>query len=670
MRLRTIPAIAAALVAALLAAPAAAQVAPDLGELSLDQLLTLRVDTVFGASRYEQKLTRAPASVTIVTREEIRRYGYRTLADVLRSVRGIYVGDDRNYSQIGVRGFARPGDFNTRVLLLMDGHRLNENIYSSALIGREGFLDVDLIERVEVIRGPSSSIYGSSAFFGVINVVTRQGGAVSGVEASASAGSFGSYEGRATFGRKLASGVELLASGTAYESDGQRRLYYPEFDTPRTNNGVAVDSDGESSRSFLGRVGYKGFTLTGGYSVREKTVPTAAYGAVFNDGNLVTTNEKALAELSYFRALSARTRFTARAYFDHDAYQADVSRGLTRPPAPPMALAVHVDNRGDTAGAEAQVTTELSGGHTLVYGGEYRQDLLIRQKTTTGQPFPSLNQTENEGRSIGLYTQGEVALLPRLLLNAGARYDHHDVFGSTLSPRIGLIWGPAPGTALKALYGRAYRAPNAYELYLDAPGSRRANPSLQPETVDTYELVAEQELPAGLRVAASAYVYDVDDLISHTRDGAGILMFENVDSVRARGFELELDGAWAWGFLFRASWAIQRTEDGRTRAELDNSPRHLFKLNASLPVYRDLVHAGLEAQLGSGVETRAGNQTSPSFLVNTTLRGKTPLRNLEWSVSLYNLLDDAYAQPGSTNHVQDEIPQDGRSFRVKAAYRF
>jgi outer membrane receptor for ferrienterochelin and colicins len=130
-------------------------------DLSIEQLMEVDVATVFGACKFEQKVTDAPASITIVTKEEIARYGYRTLADILSSVRGFYVSYDRNYSYLGARGFSRPSDYNTRFLLLLDGHRLNDNIYDTASVGTEFILDVDLIERVEIIRGPSSSIYGT-----------------------------------------------------------------------------------------------------------------------------------------------------------------------------------------------------------------------------------------------------------------------------------------------------------------------------------------------------------------------------------------------------------------------------------------------------------------------------------------------------------------------------
>src|SRR5450631_930569 len=146
----------------------------DLSELPLEQLMQMKAEKVITASRFSQWVTEAPASMTVITSDDIRKYGYRTLADVLRSVPGLYVSYDRNYSYLGVRGFNRPGDYNSRVLLQIDGHRLNDNIYDTAAIGTEFPLDIDLIDHIEFMRGPGSSLYGSNAFFGVINVITRK----------------------------------------------------------------------------------------------------------------------------------------------------------------------------------------------------------------------------------------------------------------------------------------------------------------------------------------------------------------------------------------------------------------------------------------------------------------------------------------------------------------
>src|SRR6266404_6214709 len=192
----------------------------DPTEIDFAEFIKMEIPVVEAASKYKQKITEAPSSVTILTSEEVKRYGHRTLADVLQSVPGLYITYDRNYSFLGVRGF-NLGDNNNRVLLLVDGHRLNNSLSDSAYLGTEFILDVDLIDRVEIIRGPGSSLYGNNAFFGVINVITRKGGDMTGhgAEASGEYASYDTYKGRVTYGNKFKSGLEMLFSGSIYESE-------------------------------------------------------------------------------------------------------------------------------------------------------------------------------------------------------------------------------------------------------------------------------------------------------------------------------------------------------------------------------------------------------------------------------------------------------------------
>src|SRR6185295_13674218 len=162
---------------------------------------------VYAVSRRNQSLREAPSAVSVVTAAEIREHGYRTIADVLRSLPSFFVTEDRRYSYVGVRGFNRPGDYGARILLLLDGLRTNDNLYEQAYVGQEFILDIDLVERIEVVRGPSAAIYGNSAFFAVVNVVTRHGRDLQGGEVAAGTGSFGTRSGRATYGRRLDNGV-------------------------------------------------------------------------------------------------------------------------------------------------------------------------------------------------------------------------------------------------------------------------------------------------------------------------------------------------------------------------------------------------------------------------------------------------------------------------------
>src|SRR4029077_18919075 len=188
----------------LLAAPRVAVAQQPLPELSLEELMSIDAGRVFGASERRQPVTEAPASVSFLTAEEIARYGYRTLADILRGVRGMYVSDDRNFSLIGTRWFAKQGDYNSRILLLINGHRVNDNVFGQAEIGAEFGLDAAMFERVEIIRGPASSLYGDSAFFAVINVITRSGAALDGASLTVEGGTLGTVLTRASLGRRFA----------------------------------------------------------------------------------------------------------------------------------------------------------------------------------------------------------------------------------------------------------------------------------------------------------------------------------------------------------------------------------------------------------------------------------------------------------------------------------
>ena len=311
----------AILFAVMLAVPSSVWAQSSLPDLSLEDLMKLDGGQVYGASERLQPVLEAPASVSFITAEEIARFGYRTLADILQGVRGMYVTNDRNFSLLGTRGFANPGDYNSRILLLINGHRVNDNVFGQAEIGAEFGIDPAMFERVEIIRGPASSLYGDSAFFAVVNVITRTGASLGGGAMTLETGTLGARLARASVGRRLANGVEFALSGTYERSDGVGRLYFPEFDAPATNNGVAEGLDGEGLGQFYSRLDFKGLTVTGAYGSRRRDVPTASFGTLFNaqDPQEQTTDRHTLLDAEYGRSFSG-TRVTFRASFDRFSY--------------------------------------------------------------------------------------------------------------------------------------------------------------------------------------------------------------------------------------------------------------------------------------------------------------------------------------------------------------
>jgi outer membrane receptor for ferrienterochelin and colicins len=632
-------------------------------------ILFQEIPSVYGASKYEQKVTEAPSAVTIVTADEIRKYGYRTLADILQSVTGFYVTSDRNYAYLGVRGFDRPGDYNTRVLLLVDGHRLNDNIFDQAPIGTDFPVDVDLIDRVEIIRGPSSSLYGTNAFFAVIDVITKRGRDVKGAEASTEIASYDSYKGRLTYGNRFPNGLELLLSGSFYDSAGHPRLFYKEFDTPTTNHGIAKNADGDRYYSVFANLAYSDFTLLGGYVSREKVIPTASFGTVFNTDRTRTTDERSYIDLKYQRTFAQQLELTARVYYDRYYYQGNYLFAYLGDGVLTLNRDIAV---GERWGTEVKVTKRLLEKHLLTLGAEFRDNVRQEQKNYDVFPFSSYLDDHRSSRNCAVYLQDEFSLLENLILNVGARYDYYDSFGGTFNPRLALIYN-LPKTTIKLLYGEAFREPNVYEAYYGAGGQLGSdpNPRLKPENITMYEVVVERYFGDHLRGAASAYYYTLDDLISQQINPAtGNLIFENSEQVEAKGLELEGEGKWASGVEGHVGYALQEATNQKTGKTLTNSPHHLLKLNLIVPLIGEKVFAGLEARYTSARRTLAGHSTDGFFVTNITVFNQFLLKGLEVSASVYNVFDQHYGDPGAEEHRQDSIAQDGRTFWVKLKYGF
>lgn len=630
----------------------------DLTQLPIEELMNIKVST---ASKFPQKTMEAPSSVTIITAADIKTYGYRTLADIVRSVRGMSVTYDRNYDYLGTRGLGRTGDYNSRMLLLVDGYRLNDPIYDTAAIGTEFPVDVDLIDKVEIVRGPGSSIYGSNAVLGVINVITKHGKNFNGTEASGELASFGTDKERLSYGHQYENGAGLLLSASRYRSLGQD-LYFPEFNA--INNGIAHNLDSDRYRNFFGKLNVAGFTLTSGYSNRDKAVPTASFGTVFNDPNFLVSDGASFMNLDYYGEVGQRWDVSANLFQGRYFYD-----GIYPNTGAPVTLN-HDQSRGAWWGTEAKLIGRLEK-HRVVAGVEYQNNYRQDQSNFNVAPYALLLDDRRSSKREGVYAQDEITLGNGLLLNAGLRYDQYSIVGSATNPRLGLIWNIADVTAFKLLYGTAFRAPNVYELYYTSPGTQKANPDLRPEKITSYEFVIEHQPWHNFRITADAYDNTINGNINQITDPAdNLLVFVNSGKVVARGVEVEAERLWDSGTQLRTSYAGQISRDVSSGVELINSPRHLAKLNASMPVLGNALRTGLELQYTSRRKTLAGASAAGHLLTNLTLLSEKIAKGMELSASVYNLFDKRYADPGAPEHVQDLIWQDGRSYRLKLSYRF
>jgi len=638
--------------------------AADLTQMSLEQLMQVQVPEVESASKFEQKVTEAPAEAMVVTSDEIKKYGWRTLGELLATVPGFYVFYDRDYDYVGVSG-VNLGDANNRILVLVNGHRINNDLNDSAPVDTSFILDVDLIDRVEIIRGPGSVLYGNNAFFAVINVITRQGKQVNGVEASGTYGSYDEGSGRVTVGGRFTNSLQFLLSGTIYNNNGVENLYYPQYQA--FNNGIAHNMDASDFQSFFGSVGFKDFTLEGAYINRAKVNPTAQFGTSFNDPRLKTIDDRSYAVLRYEHNFPGDWDVMADAYYDRSDFQ--IGFPFSSIPGAPATVFEQEQQTGQWAGTEVQVNKKIFDKDTLTFGGEYRND--FEQNAMLFSTNGILESVKDNRQSYGIFGQGDIAVMDNLHVEAGVRYDEYGDYQPSWSPRAALIYNPWKQSTFKLIYGTAFRDPNVLESELSG------STSLQPEKINSYQLVYEQGINRYFRSSVSGYYNRMTDLIG--QDSSGAFANFNADTL---GMDIALEGNWKYGIKMRASYSLQRTENRDTDASLPRSPENMIKLNINAPLYRDKIFAGLEVLYTGQSETVIDNfigatpivagPNSPGFTsVNFTLYSQNLfVKNLQMSATVYNLLDTKYYEPSSEEHLQPSIQQDGITFGVKVTYLF
>jgi len=626
--------------------------------------------TIYSASKYAQKKSDAPSSVSVLTADDIQNHGWRNLAEALRTLPGFYSTYDREYHHVGVRGFNRPGDYNSRILLLVNGQRMNENIFGSAALGNDFAVDMDMIKQIEVIRGPSASIYGSSAFFAVVNVMTRSADDIDGTELSASAGSFDTSKGNVIYGKKV-NNVGVTVSASRLNSGGQD---YQFEEYSQYNGGNSTGNDREQTSQFFAQVETGKFSFQLFDSKRNKHVPTGAYGTEFNDSRSKDVDQHSGFDAKYNLSLNNEKNITARAYYNKYTYDGYFPYDY----GPPDGVVLNSDYaKGELWGTEFQLTQPIDE-HKITYGADFRQNIHQDQRNFDVEDGTTYLDDKRSEQIWALYFQGEFKLAEKLTLNAGLRHDDYETHGGTTNPRLGLIYSANESTTWKFLYGEAFKTPTAFEKYYDDDGETSLpNPDLEPEEIDTIEVVFEKTLSSSMNVSASAFSYKIDNLITQVEDPQTTLfIYENIDKVSSKGIEVELLKRLGDGKDIRIGGSWQDTVDDTTDRQLTNSPKQLAHVNFTVPLNKPkdndkgTYSAGIEF-LYVGERTTLDDDKAGAYgLTNLNITGRKLIYGMDLSVNVYNLFDKEFEDPTSGELEQDTITQDGRAFSMKLTTKF
>lgn len=651
-------AIATACVAAGLAAwPLATRAqAPAPAEPSLESLLRTELPQgsaevgVSTASRLSQSADLAPAVVHVVTRQDIQRQGLRTLCDVLRRLPGLHARDEGEFVRVTVRGIG-PGGFNGRVLFLLDGQRLNENIYDAGQIDLDFPVDMSLVERVEFSPGPGSALYGGNALLGVVNVVTQRGDRLAGPQLHWAGSPRGRQEGRVSHGLRDEAGGEWLAAYSFVRWPSLDPLLNLQQDQALAARPYEWDDARRGLLSYRGHgLGLRALSvdrvrglatevdgLAGFAQVRDQTHSRALQGSW--DGRLAGWDASALLNLQQLR-------------YRLDTPYAEQGQLLG-------------DDRFEALGRWAVV--ELRAGrpwgqdrHYLLAGLEWQRDALQRFRFDD----VGLERVEqrHDGRRLGLFLQDEWRLSERQRLVLGLRRDAVHGDAVRWSPRLAWTWSPEAGSSLKLLAGRAFRSANRFERE-----TNRLFDALPPraEAVDALELAGERSLGPVWKLRASAYLMRVQRPIDGDAEGR----FVNAAAQRLRGLDLGVDARWATGWQLQLSTTVLHLRDA-AGVRPNFTPSLQAKWLLSAPVFSEAWRLSLH---GFAQSRRRGDggavQDLPGFAVSHLQLRWSPTASLDLFVGVQNLGGRRWVEPISPAFSDLTLQRQGESWQGGLQWR-
>ena len=653
------PAVVIAIIAILLhsAVPASAQeLTPEqVAELSLQEL----AQVVAVASKREESVFDAPGIVSIITKEEIRQFGAGTLYELLNRMPSIYAigtyGIPQNLLSIRGDNFAH---YNARVLLLIDGRPFRETTLGGSdapfLLG----FPVDLIERIELVRGPGSVLYGTNAYNGMINVITRKVDANTKTKLSLGGGSFGGRSLNLSGGR-VGDDFSIFGGLHAFEEDGWR------FEA--TDEGAVHTSTpyGEENLGGLVRLQYKNLTLNTFFAhLVEDQLGVVPF---------FPTSERE--QSRYFADLGYSMEFSEEWSLElHTTYnRLDYKVPFQVLPAEPI-----LDIGAESLLFEVTTTFQPTDDLNFVFGIE-----ADHHNGFIGSPAITISVPEFNEWWYRAYLQADYRPVPHLKLIAGIQWNKVESLDSGSVPRLGAIIDFTHHWGLKLLYGEAYRAPFPLERFVVGGAVLNGNPDLKPETIETFEA---QLFYHSNKLTTSLTIFNSRQKNLITRVNNPAPTFANLDEAEFEGIEFELKNPVSKRLYFTGSATYQRNENQNGVENFTLMPNFMAKYGISYESLRGMSFSIFDTYIGNGKDN---NRLNPARLeVNPDadayhllsanmifyidrLRGREGKTNTTLRIYATNLLDEDINLPEFSRRNINTLPHaGGRAFFAEVSIEF
>lgn len=560
--------------------------------------------TVTG-DRLEEPINEKSDSISIITREQIEQHQWHYVIDALKQVPGITILQNGSPGKLA-SAFVRGGG-SAQVLVLIDGIPINDPYFGQIQLEN---LVTDNVERIEVVKGPQSPLYGSDAMSGVIQIITRKDQPANTLTTAFEGGSYHTFRERAGFaGSQQDLGYSL--SFSRQDFDGQ------------------INNDDSTENAFTARVGYH-ITDADHLSFTGQVFDAKA-GLPYGFGFFLAPHQRQNSNLSLFGTTYQHNSGTllnlnTSLSFTHLRYHYEDPDNVFFP---------FSDSKSGVIQFTAQNDAHLSDLDVLTAGYEYERQ--------------NINAEDNTGHYLNDTTIGNNALFAqdkvettRWIVSAGFRWDHYTSFGNTVNPRISVGFKPINDLKLRGSYGRAFRAPTATDLYLPTYG----NPNLKPEKSRSWEVGVDKYWGANTTVSVAWFDNRYEDLISY--DPA---TYVSINIARAKTRGLEISGTSRWKhWMYSVGYTYLNTEDELTGLRLFRRPKHSFTANAGYDTSRWGVATSILG-VGDRLETDYTSNKFPYPDVLNPAYGKVNVAGyyqlvsmLKLKLRIENLLDKGYEE--------------------------
>lgn len=643
-----------------------------------DEIRWLKEETyVTTATKTLEDIKKSGSTVTIVSAQDLQRMGARNLMDALKRIPGIGIHiNNMGHPVIEVRGVKT--DFSEKVLFLINGHAINNNIVNGGATTSYMDFMIDDIQRVEIIRGPGSALYGANAFVAVINIMTKTAEEIDGTKLSLSLGENQTQKLNIQTGQKL-DDLNLALSASLFDTEGFRENVQSDV---LQRSGITNDWKKHLELGF--NIEHLNYTFQGKY-LNRNSGPYIGLGHALNDGTEQEFIEYFL-DFTYFKSLSESLELNHSIYFN--SFQFDNIWEVFPDGFPTaghvLGMLARSSITAESLGTELQFEYSLAQ-HKLIFGlmAEHQSIFDIgflanfNPSVNTADPlsgyqdindlWPWIGPNQRDIQAVYLQDIWDINRTLRFIL--GARYDHYSDVGGSLNPRASLSWEFSEDQSIVATYGSAFRAPNFGELHNENNPNVLGNPDLNPEEIKTYELSLHNRLNKRTTFQTTVFLNKISDLI-YSRNG----MAANIGELEVHGLEFEFNTRLRDGSGLNFNYTYQYGKDKEINSRLSEIPNH--KANANyhyrhtqfLGAFIGITHTGLIKRASSDPRSNLKDFTT----VDAALNIKSQNHLLEINLSIYNLFNESSTDASRYSlggYVNSDFPKPGRNFMIEASVK-